>query len=447
MNFWEILGETAFVLTILFFLFFSVSNLLERETRALSRSLAAAGILVTVNVFFFFLNVPLRFWVFGCVGGVFVGLVLVLVFSPRPRASTQIQGNQEKIDERDVLFARFDLDRGSNHYTEYYRWRPEKKEKDDEIRKLPDILSYEQLKKNPVHFTLASAEFEFLEKQLTFVDGEVSPLTVENSPEDNTKTLKEIIAYLGSDLCGVCELDQAYVYSHVGRGPEPYGQRIEQNHRFAVVFAVEMDVAMISAAPQPPVIVETAKQYVKAARISIVTAQYIRQLGFSARAHIAGSNYQAILPPLGWKAGLGELGRLGVLITWKYGPRVRLGLVTTDFPLISDFPRVWGIQDFCERCTKCADNCPSRAIPKSGKTEENGVLKWILNREECYHYWRKVGTDCAVCLFVCPYSKPVNAFHSVIRLAASSSRLAQSLSVWGDDFFYGRFPQKKTPRF
>ncbi|MFQ5722428.1 MAG: 4Fe-4S dicluster domain-containing protein, partial [Candidatus Aminicenantales bacterium] len=278
--------------------------------------------------------------------------------------------------------------------------------------------------------------------QLTKVDGQKNSENFSLSAAENTRQIKNIVKYLGSDVCGICQLNQAYVYSHVGRGPEPYGQKIELDHKYAIVFALEMDLAMVKYAPQAPVIVETAKKYVEAARISIILADFIRCLRYPARAHIAGSNYQAMLPPLAWEAGLGELGRLGIIITRKYGPRARLGLVTTDLPLIPDKPKKWGIQEFCQKCKKCARNCPAQAIPKGEKTEENGALKWVLKREECYRFWRKAGTDCAMCIYVCPYSKPVNLFHNFIRKMTELSAAAQSLSVWSDDFFYGRFPRR-----
>jgi reductive dehalogenase len=263
------------------------------------------------------------------------------------------------------------------------------------------------------------------------------------SPSENTRIIKEIIKYLGSDLCGICLLNQAYTYSHVGRGPEHYGEEIKLKHKYAIAFALEMDLGMVAAAPKEPVIVETGKKYVEAAKISIIVADFIRYLGYPARAHIAGSNYQAVLPPLAWLAGLGELGRLGILITSKYGPRARLGLVTTDLPLLEDKPKKLGIQNFCQKCQKCARNCPAQAISYEQKVEENGVLKWVLNREECYKFWRKAGTDCAVCIYVCPYSKSDNAFHNFIRKMTKNSSAAQSFSVWADDFFYGRLPLRK----
>ncbi len=447
MTIWEILGEIAFVGIFLYFFIFTVVSLLEKEKRAAVRSFFMAILIAAVNVFFFFVSLPLRVWFYAGVFGLTVFVLTFAFFTVKPNHSLQIVGALKKIDERDVIFARFDLRKDSLRYLEYYNQHPENKSKDEKTRKLPDILSPLHIKKHPVHYKLASAEFDFLEEQLELVDGEVHSIKSEDSSEENTNTIKNLILYLGADLCGVCELDQAFVYSHVGRGPEPYGSEIVLKHTYAVVFAIEMDQKMIAAAPQSPVIIETAKKYVEAAKISIIAAQCIRKMGFAARAHIAGSNYQAILPPLGWKAGLGELGRFGMLITWEFGARMRLGMLTTNIPLIPDQPFIRGIQNFCEICKKCAENCPSQAIPHSGKTEENGVLKWVLKREECYRYWRKTGTDCAVCISVCPYSKPNNVFHRSIRYSTTWSHLAQSIALRGDDFFYGRKPKRKPAPF
>jgi len=447
MTFLEILGEIAFAGVVFFLLIFAVVSLFEKERRASYRSFFLAGLIATVNILFFILPLSFRNWTFGSVFVICVAILLYVTLPPRPRQALQIVAPLKKIDERDVIFARFDLTENNPHYFEYYNRNPEYKSEDDEIRKLPDILSPHHLEKHPMHFNLAAAEFEFLEQQLESVDGEVHPNQTDYSPRENTSNIKNMLSYLGADICGVCKLDQDFVYSHVGRGPEPYGSEIDQNHIYAVVFAIEMDQKMIDAAPHSPVIIETAKKYVEAAKISIIAAQQIRKMGYSARAHIAGSNYQAMLPPLGWKAGLGELGRFGMLITWKYGARIRLGMLTTDLPLFSDQPLACGIQDFCKSCKKCAENCPSQAIPYKEKTEENGVLKWVLNRENCYRYWRKVGTDCAVCISVCPYSKPDTGLHRLIRHFTTLSKRSQSLSIWGDDYFYGRKPRRKPPPF
>jgi len=167
-------------------------------------------------------------------------------------------------------------------------------------------------------------------------------------------------------------------------------------------------------------------------------AKFIRDMGYPARAHISGSNYQIMLPPVGYDAGLGELGRMNYLISKKFDARIRLGAVTTDLPLIPDKPIYLGVQDFCEKCNKCAVNCPSGAIGKGEKNEIRGVEKWELNVEQCYRYWRILGTDCGLCMKVCPFSHPNNFVHNIIRMGIRNSAFARKVSVWGDDLIYGK---------
>jgi len=446
MNIWTIAGAASLILLICFFFLFSLYSLLEKEKRALWRSSIVLFLLLVAGFVFFLIESPIKNWLLGSAFILLMLGVFFLLFSPLKRRSTEIVGEQIKVDERDIIFSRFDYREGTETYEEYYARRPEYKKIDDEIRKIPDILSPLHMKKNPFLSSLASAEFDFLEHQLTQVGGKECSEKFQLSASENTRMIKDIIKYLGSDLCGICVLNQAYVYSHVGRGPEHYGKRIKLEHRYAIAFALEMDLGMVASAPKEPVIVETGKKYVEAAKISIIVADFIRRIGYPARAHVAGSNYQAMLPPLAWQAGLGEVGRLGILITSKYGPRARLGLITTDFPLAVDKLKKLGIHNFCQKCQKCARNCPAQAIPYEEKTEENGVMKWVLKREECYKFWRKAGTDCALCIYVCPYSKPTDAFHNFIRKITEKSSAAQSFSVWADDFFYGRFPlRRKSP--
>jgi len=440
-----ILGKVIYSILIFFVLVFLIYSLFEKEWRAFLRSALILLILTGIYSVFFIFSPEVKTWFFTGVFGMSVIVIFWIAVSAKPRDKIKITGEQKKVDERDTIFARFDLEIRSEKYKKYYSAHKEYFSIDEDIRKLNDILDSHFIKEEPVLFSLADAEFNFCEQLLLGVDGNEPSIRFERSPEENTRMVKNIIEYLGSDLCGICKLDQAYVYSNVGRGPEPYGNKIECRHKYAIVFAIEMRADMINCAPQAPVIVESAKQYVEAAKISIISSGLIRRLGYPARAHISESNYQVMATPLAWKAGLGEVGRIGILITKKYGPRIRLGVITTDLPLIPDEPVAFGVQDFCKKCRKCAENCPSKAIPSGEKLEENGVLKWVIKREECYRYWRKVGTDCARCIRVCPYSKPNNLLHNIIRNLISSSSSAQTISIKGDDFFYGRHPKKKQP--
>ncbi len=433
-------GQAVLIAALLFLGLFIATSLAEGQGRAFRRSLGSLILLAAFNVLLHLLPERVGRFGFGLVFFLFVAALLFFFLFRRPEKALEIVGRPRRVDERDVIFARFDLRQGSPEFIAYYKRRPEHHDRDAKIRQIPDILSAPHREKDPLLFALASAEFDFLEHLLSRVKGEGAEAAsrFNLSPKQNSGFVKDIVRYLGADDCGIARLNPDFVYSHVGRGPEPYGKEIVLDHRFAIAFAVEMDTTMVAAAPDAPVIVETGKRYIEAARIALILAECLRRLGHPARAHIAGSNYQVILPPIAWEAGLGEIGRLGVLITSKFGPRARLGMVTTDFPLEPDRPVVFGAQDFCSRCSKCARNCPARAIPMGERSMDNGIRRWVIDRERCYEFWRRAGTDCAVCLAVCPYSHPENLFHRLIRKAASFSRSGQSFLIWGDDFFYGK---------
>jgi hypothetical protein len=77
---------------------------------------------------------------------------------------------------------------------------------------------------------------------------------------------------------------------------------------------------MIAANPAAPGIMESVRQYVEAGRVAIQLANAIRRSGYPALAHIDG-NYRVIAPRVARDAGLGEIGRMGMLMTPRYGPR------------------------------------------------------------------------------------------------------------------------------
>jgi epoxyqueuosine reductase QueG len=166
----------------------------------------------------------------------------------------------------------------------------------------------------------------------------------------------------------------------------------------------------------------------------------MRRLGYPARAHIDG-NYRVIAPLVARDAGLGEIGRMGLLMTPHLGPRVRLGVVTTEMPLVPDSRGDdASVLDFCNVCRKCATNCPVGAISSGDRIAVDDGLRWAIDSETCYRYWNVIGTDCATCVRVCPYSHPDNAAHNLVRWAAGRSGAARRAALWLDDLFYGRNP-------
>jgi len=421
----------------LFLILLVGSSVSERRPRAVLVGLLLLGIFAILwfGWYFLFLNqiialsLPL----------VCVVIFLLMFFLSFGRSRVIVTENANgRVDERDTMFAREEYLPGTDKYDRYYAAHPEFKKIDDRLRRLPELLApggrYYDVKRSG----RVQAEFDEIQNLTTEVDGDVNEDWREVDPEVASADLKRRLFDMGAVEVGITRLNPMFVYSHVGRGPEEWGRPIVNNHRYAVVFSLEMDYYSVEGAPALAITEETVHQYRQAADISIDLARQIRSQGYPARAHISGSNYQIMLPPVGQDAGLGEVGRCGYLISPKYGSRIRLGAVTTDLPLVLDQSISFGVQDFCNKCMKCADNCPSSAIPKKGASTVRGIEKWPLNVERCLHYWRVIGTDCGLCMKVCPYSHPSTLVHNIVRFAIRRSAIARTLSVWGDDLLYGR---------
>jgi reductive dehalogenase len=268
------------------------------------------------------------------------------------------------------------------------------------------------------------------------------------SPEKASHIVKNFTRHIGADMVGICRINPDLIYSHRGEihydRVKDWGKPIEGLPPYAVVFLVEMNHGHVISAPHTPTVAESAHLYAKGAYISTLLAQWFSYMGYKGIAEHT-RNYNIPLPPLAVDAGLGEVGRQGYLIAPEMGARVRIFAVLTDMPLIVDKPISLGVEKFCRACKKCADSCPSKSIPHGEKIIYNGFLKWKLNEETCYDYWSKVGTDCSICMAICPFSRPNTFLHKVVRFFVAKSRVAQIVFPYIDNFLYGkRWKPKKV---
>ena len=421
----------------LFFILFGVTSIAEKKPRAAGISFALAFIfgLIWFGTYFF---MALPDYTYATAAAVVVIAIFLFFLPIGRRYRFDTSRIDARFDERDVMFAREEYEPGTEKYEKYYAMRPENKKADDKIRSLPELLTPGGRYYDADRSALVVALFDQIEKLTTQVDGPVNETREKVDPVAMTREIKEALTNLGADEVGVARLNPMHVYSHVGRGPETWGGPIENNHKYVIAFTLEMDYAQIEQAPRLAVTEETVRQYYNAALTAIAVAETIRERGYPARAHISESNYQVIMPAVARDAGLGELGRNGYLISPRFGTRIRLGAVTTDLPLVTDRPIAFGVQEFCEICKKCAVNCPSRAIPLGDRVDVRGLPKWQLDVERCITYWRLAGTDCGLCMKVCPFSHPGSIAHDIIRAGIKRSAFARYLSIYGDDLFYGR---------
>ncbi len=108
------------------------------------------------------------------------------------------------------------------------------------------------------------------------------------------------------------------------------------------------------------------------------------------------------------RAGLGWIGKSGLLITRCYGPRVRLATVFTDMPLPSDEPIADGQ---CGSCMRCVEACPAGAIRgvawRVGISREELVDVRACQRMAERLMLERVGQRdavCGICIAVCPFA-------------------------------------------
>jgi hypothetical protein len=158
-------------------------------------------------------------------------------------------------------------------------------------------------------------------------DREARPPYEFANPEDASANVKAVATRFGACLAGVTAVNPLWLYSH-----DPAGARVElpQGLEFAVVMAVEMDRAQIRQSPGPLASAETGRGYSAMAALTVSLSEYLALLGYRA---LPSGNDTALSIPLAIDAGLGAMGRNGLLLTSDFGPCVRLCKVFTDLPL------------------------------------------------------------------------------------------------------------------
>lgn len=111
------------------------------------------------------------------------------------------------------------------------------------------------------------------------------------------------------------------------------------------------------------------------------------------------------------RAGVGFIGRHGLLITEEFGSYVYLGEIITDIPFEPDEPGVFG----CGDCTRCVTACPTGAILGNGQLNPIVCLSYQTQTKGSMpeEFRKKMGHviyGCDICQQTCPYNVGKN-FH------------------------------------
>ncbi|MCK5415530.1 MAG: epoxyqueuosine reductase [Thermoplasmata archaeon] len=218
-------------------------------------------------------------------------------------------------------------------------------------------------------------------------------------------------------LTQVLTANGAVIVAFADLGDLPPGPRRHMDS--AVWFAVALDpliVKDISTGPTKLYEIEYRKKNELLAKLIQHATKVLRGFGFEAHPRLATDedidwiDLETPLPhkTVATRAGVGWIGKCGLLVTEEFGSAIRMAVVLTDASFSWTQPIGYSMCDDCEECVK---HCPADAV-----TGED----WIkgMDREEYYdahacheHILNMVkgkglsAKICGVCISVCPYTK------------------------------------------
>ena len=229
-------------------------------------------------------------------------------------------------------------------------------------------------------------------------------------PAAMSAEIKAFVQRLGGEsIVGIAEL---VVTDNVEGERLPY--------RYAICIIQPMDREIMVNVPDPVTAWEVMRGYRRVSKTAVAVARHIRAMGWPAKSFSDPKTGALLQLPPAIRAGLGQLGKHGSIITKEFGSNCRIATVATDLPLAVDAPVDIGVDDLCNGCRRCTIDCPPDAISDE-KMLVRGVEKWYVDFDRCVPYFAENG-GCAICIEVCPWSEPGRGFKLSEQLLAKRAK-------------------------
>lgn len=367
-----------------------------------------------------------------------------LTFTPPHKVNKptyEIVGPVERMDFRDIPAFRRMLIPGTPQFDNYYSRHPELKDSDDKLRKHAYESARKRADKDLLNERLSAAGFygqrainrpDIINDRIVhrgFTVDIIETPRAEIDPALMSKKVKAFGLHMGAAKVGIAELNQDWVYSyHFSDEPNIL------DYKYIICMAFLMDPFMQSTQTGMTHNFEVGLKYSYASLASVMLGNAIRNLGW--RAKPLPPAMPAFVVPTFIDAGIGEQGRMGIVVSKEFGNAFRPGAVATDMPLVTDKPVDFGLQDFCEKCQVCADTCPANAITKGGKEVVRGVRRWNVDDDKCTRFCNSINRPCGVCQSVCPWNHRNNMFHNTIRELGEHFSGLRKMLILGEKIFY-----------
>ena len=222
----------------------------------------------------------------------------------------------------------------------------------------------------------------------------------------NEELLKEKLLAGGASLVGFCKIDR----SPIEGMPELC---------YAVSIACKLSDAVLATITEERPSIMYFQHYravnARLDQLALTAVFELEKLGFQAFPIAASqstnddkSAYRGVFPhkTAACLSGLGCIGKSGLLLTERYGSKVRFATVLTDMPLSREGER----KDLsCGNCNVCRDACPAGAI--SGIEYKEGMRREeFFDAEKCSNNMKRYkdvgrGAVCGICIRVCPRNR------------------------------------------
>jgi len=275
----------------------------------------------------------------------------------------------------------------------------------------PDTIEHGELQKwfftqdpdNPAIAEARAAREKILNIEIPPASGK--PLV--QSAEDWSQQLTDHADSCDFELFGITAMKPEWTY-----------EGVSLDYQWVIMIGVAHDYEQLKTAPEATAGAEVVRQYGRATQACNDIAAWIRQRGWDAAAYAGPMAGSLLMIPPALECGFGELGKHGSIINKEYGSSFRLAAILTDIPLVPTAAASYHVDDFCIRCQVCANACPPEAIGPE-KVPVRGEKKWYVDFDKCLPFFNE-NFGCAICIVVCPWSKPgtgVRIFEQLERRA------------------------------
>lgn len=165
-----------------------------------------------------------------------------------------------------------------------------------------------------------------------------------------------------------------------------------------IVLTMPMSEEIIATTPSEEAQALNNATYAKLGEISYKLSDYLRKNGYTTQ---VAHPYEGMVnfSPLAQKAGLGWMGKNGLLITPEIGPGLKISAIfvsIANLPVKNECEHSW-ISDYCNRCSNCVKACPEKALQEKETCCGNNETE--LEQKLCIG----CSQGCTYCIEDCPF--------------------------------------------